>query len=367
MLIETASWNDILPILRTNFRIWSPGLSESDYQHYIWSQLQTPWARRNLRYILYRDGGETKATCKTYRLTLRSRSKVFNFAVLGAVFTQEKFRGKGLAKDLIALLIDQFQEQSFDGVLLFSDIDPDFYRSMGFVQMGSREFAMFLPHEGQIETEADLGRHPSAAASVEYHTLTAADSQIQNKNAAFSYHLDPGIESEVLAEMTRHYARWLRRQPFGVERSEEYFAYRLGRERFIAMHSKLGWPEMIVTITKLDCNEYGYALTECSGMTMRILEVVGSPTAKQELWRQLLAKALRSGIKRIRGWESIISDFAPAFSYQSILPETCRLKASQCRIYSYERDWGRPMMLAINEEARSCLEVLPCPLLELDL
>jgi predicted N-acetyltransferase YhbS len=367
MLIETASWDDILPILRTNFRIWSPGLSQSDYRHYIWSQLQSPWSRQNLRYVIDRMRGETRASCKTYQLILKSGGKSFRFAVLGAVYTPEKFRGQGFATDLIEGLIDRFQEQSFDGLLLFSDIDPEFYASLGFDQMGGSEFVMFLPDEAQAQADLSNNENDFVPECIEYHTLTKTKEASTGQIACGTSRLDPGLDEDVIANMTRHYARWLRRQPFGIERSEDYFAYKLGKERFIAMHSKLSWPEMIVTIVKLETNEYAYSLTECSGMTMRVLEVIGSQTATQVLWKELYRKAVKTGIRRIRGWESIIREFAPTYSYRPILPEASGLKTSNCKILSFERDWGRPMLFAFNDQVRFWFRTFPCPLLELDL
>lgn len=367
MFIETASWNDILPILRTNFRIWSPGLSQSDYRHYIWSQLQSPWSRQNLRYVIDQIHGEPRASCKTYKLSLRAGGQSFLFAVLGAVYTPEKFRGQGFATDLIEGLIDRFQEQSFDGILLFSDIDPEFYASLGFDQMGSSEFVMFLPDEVKVEDVLSEAKNGFASECIEYHTLTKTKDLTTGRNASGSGHLDPGLEQDTIADMTRHYARWLRQQPFGIERSEDYFAYKLGKERFIALHSKLSWPEMIVTIANLGINEYAYALTECSGMTMRVLEVIGSQAAKQVLWKELYRKAVKTGIRRIRGWESVIRDFAPTFSFRPILPDHWPLQATNCKILCFERDWGRPMLFAFNDRVRFWCRTFPCPLLELDL
>jgi hypothetical protein len=367
MFIETASWNDILPILRTNFRIWSPGLSQSDYRHYIWSQLHSPWSRQNLRYVIHRIHGETRASCKTYKLSLRSGGKSFLFAVLGAIYTPEKFRGQGFATDLIEGLIDRFQEQSFDGIILFSDIDPEFYASLGFDQMGGSEFVMFLPDETQAVADLSKDDKSFDPRCIEYHTLTKTTDLETSQNASGTGHLDPGLDEEIIANMTRHYARWLRRQPFGIERSEDYFTYKLGKERFIATHSKLSWPEMIVTIANLGINEYAYALTECSGMTMRVLEVIGSQTARQVLWKELYRKAVKTGIRRIRGWESIIRDFAPTFSFRPILPDASDLKTSNCKILSFERDWGRPMIFTFNDQIRFWFRTFPCPLLELDL
>jgi predicted N-acetyltransferase YhbS len=368
MFIETASWNDILPILRANFRIWSPGLSESDYRHYIWSQLQAPWSRQNLRYIVYRDRGETKASCKTYELTIQSRGKTFSVAALAAVFTQERFRGQGLAGKLIEELIKRFRKRAFDGILLYSDIDPHFYESFGFERMGSAEFAILLPEDEHLKNNGALNHDQSLTTTfLEYHTLSGAKRKGQSDNSADTCHLSPGITNDVIADMTRHYARWLRRRPFGVARSEDYLTYKLGRERFVATHSKLGWPEIIVTIANPDANQYGYALTEYSGITMRVLEVIGSPLARQELWQELYRKAVCLGIRRIRGWESVAVDFAPAFSYRALLPEASSLKTANCKILSFERDWGRPMFLPFNSETASWITSFPCPLLELDL
>lgn len=371
MSVETASWNDILPILRANFRIWSPGLSEADYRHYVFSQLGTSWGRQHLRYVIYQEGGQTKASCKTYMLNLRSHSRTFTLASLGALFTVEKYRGKGVASKLIEALKLKAKQEGLDGILLFSDIEPSFYQSLGFEKLGSAEFAIYLPEVTQSESSMfvlELNRkRESSASTIEYHTLARTEDRERNQEATECCRLDPGVKDDLIALMTRHYNRWLSRQAFGVERSQDYFAHRLGRERFIALHSKLGWPEMIITVVDLGTNEYGYALTECSGVTMRVLEVIGSTAARKELWKELFRKALAQGTKRIRGWESVVSDFAPTFSCGALLSQASGLTNVKGKILSFQRDWGRPMVLLFNEALRPWLSAFPCPLLELDL
>ena len=387
MSLEIASWHELLPVFKENFKIWSPGLSQGDYRRYIARQFKAPWLRQNLTYMNYSVGGQLRASLKVYRLELQSKGRTFQFAGLGAVFTQERYRNQGIGKKMMEAIVEQCWQQKLDGILLFSDIGFDYYRSLGFNQMGDSDFVIVIPDQSaglagacNAPLRSVESFHPADSLTL---ALTAYDSKNIGTTCQFedilvtsqlnhltsSYKLDAGLSAATLDEMTRHYMRWLRRQPFGFERTENYFAYKLGRERFIANHSRIKRPEMKLTIANSGTQEFGYALTEYSGTTMRILEVIGSENTRQELWKYLYKNAVLSQIKRICGFESVVRDFAPGFTMRSIestYAETTDLTAVNGRIQSSERTWGKPMILGLNEAVLSWPNVFPCPILELD-
>ncbi len=354
MPIEIASWNDIIPVLRESHKLWSPGLSIYDYQEYVWNQLNASWPRRHLQYMVYRCKGQIATSCKIYRLSLLSRGKTYTAMAVGAVFTQKEFRGQGLATKLLLEIIDRGQQNAVDCFLLFSDIDPTFYENLGFISLGSAEFAIDLPasneHKGLSEIKSATKTFPS---TIEEYSNSKLINPQNNQNP----------DKDLLNKISRHYMRWLSRQPFGIGRSENYFKYKLGRECFINSHSKIGWPEITITVVAGNANEFAYAFTECSGMTMRILEIVGSPVSRRHLWEELYQKAKLLGLKRIRGWESIICDFAPNYSYRWLDSEI----TADNKIHSFERNWGIPMILPFTQAIYDWSKIFPCPLLELDL
>lgn len=358
MSIEIALWNDILPVLRENFKLWTPGLSPQRYRHYIWSQLHTTWSRQNLTYICWRERGRLAASCKLYRLNFSAHSHSFALAGISAVFTQEEFRGRGIAKKFMHALIDQCKREHLDGVLLFSDIGSPFYKGLGFQAMGGADFAIYLPEKTRtVNSEKAILRSKNERIN-RFTTLSNAPDQLDH--CQFS----PGIGEPVLEEMVRHYMRWLSRQPFGISRNTAYFAYKLARERFITINSKLSWPVTRITTFNSGGDSFGYALTEHGGVTMRVLEVIGSTSARAELWQDLCDQAMVSGIRRIRGWESVVRDFAPGFSCPFLQAE--QINMHDYKIHAFERDWGKPMLFIFNKALSNWPHIVPCPILELD-
>jgi hypothetical protein len=162
--------------------------------------------------------------------------------------------------------------------------------------------------------------------------------------------------------LVRHHRRWIRYQPFGVVRDAAYWKYKIAREDFLNVNSNLSWPQLQVTLIDAGTTSGGYAITECGGNTLRVMEVVGSDDACVKLWTYLFAWAGAKQIKRIRGWEAVIRDFEPNYKFESVLP----LSLSISEMHYSERSWGRCMMLPLNAEIDDWLDVNPCPVLELD-
>ena len=61
---------------------------------------------------------------------------------IGAVFTPERYRGRGYASVMLAAALDAARDAGYDAAFLFSDIAPQFYAALGFVTLPSREIAL---------------------------------------------------------------------------------------------------------------------------------------------------------------------------------------------------------------------------------
>jgi hypothetical protein len=109
----------------------------------------------------------------------------------------------------------------------------------------------------------------------------------------------------------------------------------------------------------------GYMIVERSQSTLRLIEIIGNDNARIELWREGLGYAAAHSLKRVRGWEALARDLAPGFSLTSLLPDPI-LRHRFEPLRSFEREWGMPMFLAINDEVAAWTHEFPCPLLELD-
>jgi predicted acetyltransferase len=327
MKLERAEWRDALAVLNETFKIWSPGLSKTDYYFYIASQLAHPWARKNYRYMVYRDRSAIAGSLKVYGIDLASRGYRYRAAGLGAVYTSEAYRGKGFGAKLMESVIRLARDEGFDAAYLFSDIDPTFYARFGFRQMGSGEFWIRLP-----DSTAD----PSVLESIggkEGWEILAPDVM--------------PVEFKHIPQLERHHRQWLRRQPYGVDRSPSYWNYKLSRELFLYEHSRWAWPRLELITHQIDSFAGGYAIVEHGQQVLRALEVVGSAEVRRQLWSKLIALAVFRGCTRIRGWEPLAPD-------------------SLGKIKLTPRSWGVPMLLPFRKQLEPLVEVEPCPLLELD-
>jgi GNAT superfamily N-acetyltransferase len=339
MTIAIADWHDILKVLHETYRIWSPGLSRSAYHQYIWGQISHPWSRRSFRYVVLKERDQVACSCKLYDLPMAARGQEYRVLGIGAVYTLEKYRSRGLAHQLIDDVIDLAEKESYDGVILYSEIGPEFYEEFGFVEVGATDFCAYLPA----------------------HHAVGADSAASSQNEDRACAPDPNQ----VPWLTRHYARWLRSRLYGNIRSQEYWLYKLSKERFLHKHSSLSWPQLELTAIENDLYDSGYMITERGGTTIRVLEVVGSEQASNELWGKLLKRATEKGITRIRGWESGVIDLAPGFSLAQVAARHSLTRLNHPIEY-VERDWGRGMLLALSPELEPWHTCFPCPLLELD-
>ena len=328
MTIELAEWQDILRVLYDTYGIWSPGLDRSSYYYYVDRQMCHPWSRKNYRYLVYRQGKRIVASLKLYTIEFFARGRTYKLAGLGAVFTQAEERGLGYGSLLIKEIVELCRREDYDGLFLFSDIGSEFYAKFGFQELSSHEFFIY----------------PSKLANTAGYPALTSDVV----PAGYPSQRVTPVELTHIPWLARHYQRWLRRQPYGVVRSEQYWSYKLNRELYLHKYSQWQWPLLeIVTIESGPTNT-GYALIEQSVSTLRALEVVGPEETQLKLWQALVNLALERKAWRIRGWESV----APQLPF---------LRPLYCF-----REWGNPMILPLRTEIEDWTAVVPCPLLELD-
>ena len=143
MTIETASWHEILQVLHESYQIWSAGLNACQYQEYIWRRMTHPWGRKHSRYVIYKTNGQVASSCKTYDLTMTSHGRVYRVIGIGSVFTRMGFRGIGIASRMLEEIVDEAKANSYDGLLLYSEIGPSLYEPLGFEELGTCRFLYF--------------------------------------------------------------------------------------------------------------------------------------------------------------------------------------------------------------------------------
>jgi hypothetical protein len=129
-------------ILSESHAIWSDGLTREAYAKYNAAQMRTPWGSRHLRRFALVDGANVLASAKRYTFTARVDGKDVRAVGIGAVFTPERQRGRGHARDIIDRLIADAAADGAAIAVLFSEIDPVYYARMGFVAIPRRELVI---------------------------------------------------------------------------------------------------------------------------------------------------------------------------------------------------------------------------------
>ena len=119
-------------ILDGTYPIWGEGLSRESYSAWNRAQMGTAWGRGRLRRVELRDGETSLSSAKRYDFRARVGGDLVDVLGIGAVFTPVDQRGRGHARRLIELMIDDASARGCRHALLFSEIGAAFYESLGF-------------------------------------------------------------------------------------------------------------------------------------------------------------------------------------------------------------------------------------------
>jgi GNAT superfamily N-acetyltransferase len=130
--LVTADAYLIERILDGTHALWSEGLSRSDYSRWQKAQMDSAWGQRHLRRVALVDGDELLSSAKRYDLIADIGGGRLSVLGIGAVFTPLVHRGRGHARHLIEALTTAAGRAGCRVALLFSEIGPAYYKSMGF-------------------------------------------------------------------------------------------------------------------------------------------------------------------------------------------------------------------------------------------
>jgi GNAT superfamily N-acetyltransferase len=140
MKLVPAEGDVLARILDETYGIWSDRLSRLSYARYNAAQLLTPWGARHLRRYALLDGqGRILSSAKRYDLHVSLDGRHVRAVGLGAVFTPVAMRRRGYARAIIERLLDSAARGGAELAILFSEIDPAFYTSMGFMPVPRHE------------------------------------------------------------------------------------------------------------------------------------------------------------------------------------------------------------------------------------
>jgi GNAT superfamily N-acetyltransferase len=139
-----------------NYPAWGPPLTVAGYIEREKQLRGHPWSRTELKsWLLCEEEGGVLASCETYRTDsfLRApegaRVPGDSFAI-ASVFTEERLRGRGYARQLMDLLAAELERSSprAHTALLFSDVGAPLYRRSGYQETPAWDWR-FTPEPGE--------------------------------------------------------------------------------------------------------------------------------------------------------------------------------------------------------------------------
>ena len=190
-------------------RIWSDGLTRRAYARYNAAQMRTAWGSRHLRRLALVNGsGELLSSAKRYDFHATLQGEELPVVGIGAVFTPEAARGRGHARAIVDEILAAATNDGARLALLFSEIDPSYYESGGFVAVPRRELVIRVKEkpgapmilvraaeERDIPAMADIAR---TMARAHRFALIATDDLLRfslSKKRLLAGFLPPGLLS----------------------------------------------------------------------------------------------------------------------------------------------------------------------------
>ncbi len=132
--------HQILPLTEP---VWALGRTFDVYRAQTLELAHTTYGRRHFRtFALVDDDSAPLASFKRYERDARTGTERLRAIGIGAVFTPREYRGQGYASAMLGLALDCARSEGFDFAYLFSDIYPQFYKDLGFVELPSRSISL---------------------------------------------------------------------------------------------------------------------------------------------------------------------------------------------------------------------------------
>ncbi len=125
-------------VLPLTAALWANGRTFDAYVAQTLELARTAYSKRHYETLGLRVGKKIVASFKRYQRMARLGEHRLAAIGIGAVFTPVEQRGRGYASAMLAMALDAARAQRFDFAYLFSDIHPQFYKTLGFVELSSR-------------------------------------------------------------------------------------------------------------------------------------------------------------------------------------------------------------------------------------
>jgi predicted N-acetyltransferase YhbS len=130
---------DVLPLTAP---LWAGRRTFDVYVEQTLETARSAYGRRHYRTIGLFDGATLVASFKRYERSIRDGGRQLPAIGFGAVYTPAEFRGRGYASVMLATELDRARSAGYELAYLFSDIRPQFYMPLGFVELPSRDLTL---------------------------------------------------------------------------------------------------------------------------------------------------------------------------------------------------------------------------------
>lgn len=138
-LSAAAYAEQVLPFTHA---LWSHGRPLDAYVAQTTALAQTAYGRKSYRTFALTNGDmPLLSSFKRYEREAHLDATKLRGIGIGAVFTPEEHRGHGFASAMLGIALDDARNGGFDFAYLFSDIHPQFYKELGFVELPSRSIS----------------------------------------------------------------------------------------------------------------------------------------------------------------------------------------------------------------------------------
>lgn len=130
---------DVLP---QTAPLWAGRRDFPTYVAQVQEIARSPYGRRYYTTAGLFEGRNLVASFKRYVRGARLGTQRLRAVGIGAVFTPPHYRGRGFASAMLGSELDRARAAGFDFAYLFSDVSPQFYVQLGFVELPSREIVL---------------------------------------------------------------------------------------------------------------------------------------------------------------------------------------------------------------------------------
>jgi len=135
--VHRADRDEKIAAYRLAYESWG---DDRPIDQWVDRRLASPRHNRADWWVLTLEDGEVAASLGTYDLAFRYRGDTVEGIGIGAVHTAPEHRGRGFATQLCDRVHEEAEAAGEAIAFLYSDIEPDFYRDLGYEVTSDRRF-----------------------------------------------------------------------------------------------------------------------------------------------------------------------------------------------------------------------------------